>query len=1782
MLKQLFSLLLCFVMLVSLFPSSFAESPEADLPPSEAAEETDSDVSLPDETEEEEPAEPEIGEPTGIQDGEAPDSELQNPEEPPSTQEDSEPESDDFTVTAESVGEDLSVPPAEEEDLYTAGEDRPAEEADGVSFPEYPVLVPDSPFNLSNDDLLTGYAAKRLGLDEADFTAMTAGDNGERVFSGPLLILYRENRIAIEEIAAGEVTSTSVSVSYETLYGTADISEDDFFSGEDLVRIVNCLLADCPYELYWFDKTEGFQAGYTGNSFVISYCVSADYSESGAAGTFEMSTEHAGRITAAVSNAQTVISSYAGDTTYEKLTAYKDYICEQVEYNHAAADNDETPYGDPWQLIDVFDGDPGTNVVCEGYSKAFQYLCDRSEFSPDAVCYSVSGSMSGGNHMWNIVRLEGGSYLCDITNIDAGHGDNLFMQGAPCSSGSYETRDMTYRFSSLSYTYGAGGNGGSDNMYSLFPENVLTLSLTDYGKTEDDEPEVTVIPPEYDFSSLCIDEIGKDSYQLSTVSADIKILLFGSVQCGWTRHYTDCAQSFTATYPDATAEIYLLDISHNPETWDPEYGIPEEIIAAYAAENIGVHCATYRYEYNNIFWDTVDSNVSGSTGPVLMPAVIVLDDGNNPVYGAVQANGGLTPESLSSAISYVLDSVTVSFESNGGTPVPPQRIMSGKQPVAPEAPVKEDALFAGWYSDEDLTEEYLFDAPVTGNLTLYAKWENAVSISESRFPDRLFRAHVLSSLDLNGDGILSLSEVDSVTELDISGTEGQNGGIASLSGIGVFKNLQILNCSYNALTELDMSGNPELRELHCEWNSIESLSLENCVNLEYLALRESRITELNVSNCPKLTFLGVGESSLTDIDVSNNPELKRFFIWDTPLESLDVSHNEKLTVLTCSNCGLTDLDVSHCPELTHLNCSGNSISGLDLTGNIRLENLLCFDNPLTSLDFTNNPALNTLDCSNCRLSALDLSACLELEVLYCYHNRLPSLDLSGNGNLTEVGCGNQSVTGNLRIDEDGLYTVDFNEMIGAERIPYVRIESDGSYDSATGLYTSEAPISDLTYYFQTPCGSSGSNLYPELCVTMVLVNEDDTSAIGSVPDGLWAIVYYPDGSGVAPTKRILVEASAYFDNDNGLTLQSVDGSEAFQETPDRGAGSITVDIPSFPYTGAAIKPKIHLYDGTRLLDGKAYSVSYKNNTKAAQYTEAADRKGVVTPSAKLPQIVISLKGNYSGRKTIYFNIENVNIAAGTSDEIKLAGTGKMQSVSPKLYVNGKTLKIGTDYTVSLTSGDSAGTQTDRKGKYVKLTNAGDYELTLTGKGNYTGTLVVRATVTDRVVHMSKATVRVGGDLFWKAGGAVPTVTVTASLSGQKITETLTAERGWTGTLFHAFLTGHEKVGKASVTVEPTAKGEAYFTGRKTAAFSVKAVGKLGSVTGLVSAMDYTGAFLEQHGFAVFAGDKAKTPLTESADGGVTGDYVVTYSANRNAGTAKMTFTGINGYAGSKLSKSFKINRVSLGSKTFQNPDLVISVDSSPYYEKGGAKPSVRVSWKGTTLKSGKDYTVKYSNNTVATTESTAKLPTVTVTGKGNYSGTASAVFTIRPCPIRNVRITADDILYSGKANKYTTKVTLTDSGGKKLQAGKDYEKTLVYSLSDGTILTKSSPALEAGTRVMVTVSGKGNYTGTTTAVFRVIAAANNISKATFRIANQEYTGNAVTLADEDILCTIGKAKTKLILGRDYEVVSYSGNISKGTAKVTFRGIGNYGGTKTVSFKITSRNALRWWQTYLEG
>ncbi|MBR2669846.1 MAG: hypothetical protein IKE36_08660, partial [Solobacterium sp.] len=227
------------------------------------------------------------------------------------------------------------------------------------------------------------------------------------------------------------------------------------------------------------------------------------------------------------------------------------------------------------------------------------------------------------------------------------------------------------------------------------------------------------------------------------------------------------------------------------------------------------------------------------------------------------------------------------------------------------------------------------------------------------------------------------------------------------------------------------------------------------------------------------------------------------------------------------------------------------------------------------------------------------------------------------------------------------------------------------------------------------------------------------------------------------------------------------------------------------------------------------------------------------------------------------------------------------------------------------------------------------------------------------------------------------------------------------------------------------------------------------------------------------------------------------------------------------------------------------------------------------------YTVKYGKNNVVGDGK----GTVTVNFKGNYKGNPAVTktFSILPKHFTETTITAKDLIYNAKAGKYRSTPVIKDTDGKKLTAGTDYDKAYVYEEVDeeGDVirLLGAKDVVQANSFVRVTVTGKGKYTNESiSATYRILPSGMDISKMTFKIANKEYTGRPVTITAEDITSIkLGKKLQDLQFDTDYIITGYTNNVKKGTATVTIKGIGNYGGTKTVKFKIGQRSVISHWQ-----
>ena len=285
------------------------------------------------------------------------------------------------------------------------------------------------------------------------------------------------------------------------------------------------------------------------------------------------------------------------------------------------------------------------------------------------------------------------------------------------------------------------------------------------------------------------------------------------------------------------------------------------------------------------------------------------------------------------------------------------------------------------------------------------------------------------------------------------------------------------------------------------------------------------------------------------------------------------------------------------------------------------------------------------------------------------------------------------------------------------------------------------------------------------------------------------------------------------------------------------------------------------------------------------------------------------------------------------------------------------------------------------------------------------------------------------------------------------------------------------------------------------------------------------------------------------------------------------------------------------------------------YTGSAQKPAVTVydSDGKTILKAGKDYTIKYANNTNAVkigengepeqgggiakvenpgkanekiTDVTGKFskecPYVVITGKGNYTETIYRNFHILPANIsaqgagsaENTPLAAGFTLkytdqFEAKSGK-TAKIISSLKYKKALKEGSDYEVSVQEENGTPVTLTQGKIPLNTGTYELV-VAGKGNYTGT---VRRNLYVADK--KNLMKNASVSYTKTVQAKDAEDLkkgiepLNVTVKIGGKVVDAANYTIDCAGTNHAVGTATMTITGTNGYVGSKSVTFKITGR------------
>lgn len=278
---------------------------------------------------------------------------------------------------------------------------------------------------------------------------------------------------------------------------------------------------------------------------------------------------------------------------------------------------------------------------------------------------------------------------------------------------------------------------------------------------------------------------------------------------------------------------------------------------------------------------------------------------------------------------------------------------------------------------------------------------------------------------------------------------------------------------------------------------------------------------------------------------------------------------------------------------------------------------------------------------------------------------------------------------------------------------------------------------------------------------------------------------------------------------------------------------------------------------------------------------------------------------------------------------------------------------------------------------------------------------------------------------------------------------------------------------------------------------------------------YDGKAMEPAGTLQVSGDKVPVSELEVTYAGTgSTSYNNSKVAPTDAGTYKVTYKvpdSNENYTG-KMEYNFTIR------PKMVTADMIGTIDTQTY--TGSAiMPQPVVKDLRKELTSGKDFTFGYDKNTNAG----VNTATLTITGQGNYTGTANKTFAIAPKNLQNASITlqTDSLVYTGSTQ--TVQITSVKLDG------------VLLTTNDYAIANDSNKFISANDAITLTIAGMGNYTGTAATTWQ-------ITKARPELGNFDVSPNLSTpLTYDGTPKTVTAQPRNGVIGMGAVTVCYEGN-----------------------------------------
>ncbi len=271
----------------------------------------------------------------------------------------------------------------------------------------------------------------------------------------------------------------------ETVYANTALSE--WIAINLLSHNEEISLSEFPESANTEYLTDAFFEAYNQNPLCgIIYTLDYNYSTDALVVTYVLDKEETEKMqTASLEKAAEIVADIidSGMDDFEKENAINTYLCENTQYNDEIMEyinSDGTISGEAIQKFAHSFTPYGVLVensgVCESYSEAFKLLCEAANM--EAII--ETGRLSGVNHEWNRVKIDGNWCIMDVTNNDSEYLPNGYFNLSDSAAASILIADKD------SLTDNFIGNYAADSMdYEYYTQNNLC--------TEDDEEAVSML-----------------------------------------------------------------------------------------------------------------------------------------------------------------------------------------------------------------------------------------------------------------------------------------------------------------------------------------------------------------------------------------------------------------------------------------------------------------------------------------------------------------------------------------------------------------------------------------------------------------------------------------------------------------------------------------------------------------------------------------------------------------------------------------------------------------------------------------------------------------------------------------------------------------------------------------------------------------------------------------------------------------------------------------------------------------------------------------------------------------------------------------------------------------------------------------------------------------------------------------------------------------------------------------------------------------------------------------